>query len=392
MDKLRNSLPYLEETFGTDSTFYVDAVAELDHHQRTLRGAKPYKTHRTILERKVEKLRKQQGRDKDRLVELQDAAEEIQGKITTTTAAITEREKELDAAEAELKELLLKAVGEETTQPTAAPDPTQSWDNVVGAVAQLVKAPGVPQEFTCQLETMFNQLRSMVNTLQSHAAAVGAPNGLAQSAADTGNFSQETPPLAAADAEQLRAQQAAAARQRQQAAQTKYINRFIASHRSEQAGNAGADTADSGPRLTPAGTHTEMDKTAEAEPAHGTTTNSSSSGSNQTPAAAAAAAMAAATPAPTPLGTTVTAATGAAVDRGPEDGAMHGSGGETDEENLTDQEDMQVEAIGAKLSPEQKGSIRAMLQVRKSRLARRTMRLKKPASDEGQLPRDNKKR
>ncbi len=390
MDKLRNSLPYLEETFGTDSSVYTDAVAELDHHQRTLRGAKPYKTHRTILERKVEKLRRQQGRDNDRLGELRDAAEEIQGKIATTTSAIAEREKELEAAEAELRELLLKAVGEEAAQPTTTPDPAQSWDNVVGAVAQLVKAPGVPQEFTCQLETMFNQLRSMVTTLQSHAAAVGAPSGLAQPAVCAGDTVEETPPLAAAEAEQLRNQQAAARRQRQQAAQTVHINRFITSQRSAQAGKAEGATVDNGHKHNAADSHPEADRTAEAEPAHGAASHSSSSGSHQAPAAAAAAA-ATATPTPAPT-LTETSAAGAAADRGAEDDTARQSGGESDEENITDQEDMQVEEIGAKLSPEQKVSLRAMLQVRKARLARRTMRLKKPAIDEGQLSRDSKKR
>ncbi len=69
------------------------------------------------------------------------------------------------------------------------------------------------------------------------------------------------------------------------------------------------------------------------------------------------------------------------------------SDGESDADaDLTEQEEMQVEALVAKLPADQKGGVRAMLQVRKARLARRTQRLKKPAVDEGQAPRDLKKR
>ncbi len=398
MERLRNSLPDLEETFGVDSSMYLEATAELDHHQRTLRGAKPYKTHRTILERKVEKLRKQQSRDKDRLTELHDAAEEIRVKITATAAAVAERDKELEAAEAELKELLLKAVGEDSVPPATAPDPTQSWDNVVGAVAQLVKAPGVPQEFTCQLEGVFNQLRSMVTALQTHATAVGAPCGAVQATTEAATVppscyieEEVVPPLPAADAEQLREQQATARRQRQQTVQTAHINRFISSYRAEQSGRAGGAIVDSGPKPN-AAAPPEGNGSAGSEPNQATVSNSSSSsGSNPTPAtggeangqqadaaAAAAAAAAASTSAEAAAAATVRQETGGNTGHISDINDEESDGG-----NLTEQEDMQVEAIVARLPAEHKNSLRAMLSVRKELLARRTQRHKKPAVDEG---------
>ncbi len=76
-------MPYLEERFGSDSTVYLEAVEELDVHNKALREAKPYRTHRTILERKVDKLRKQQEKDRERLSELKEAADEIKVKIGT---------------------------------------------------------------------------------------------------------------------------------------------------------------------------------------------------------------------------------------------------------------------------------------------------------------------
>ncbi len=75
MEKIRGSLPYLEEHFGADSEVFLDAQCELEQHQRAIRESKPYKTHRTIVERRVEKLQRLQERDHARLVELHEAAE-----------------------------------------------------------------------------------------------------------------------------------------------------------------------------------------------------------------------------------------------------------------------------------------------------------------------------
>ncbi len=363
MDKLRNSLPYLEETYGAESSVYIDAAAELDHHQRTLRGTKPFKTHRTILERKLEKLRKQQDRDKGRLTELHDAAEEIRVKITATAASVAERDKEIEAAESELRELVLKAVGEDSAQSAAAPDPARSWDHVVGAVAQLVKAPGVPPEFTCQLESMFNQLRGMVTTLQTHAAAVGAPTGTDQTTTAT----------------------------------TATVPNVC---------NSGRTASDGTPKPNDAVQTHEAGRNGDN--AHGQAaahSTSSSSGSNQPLPAAAAAAAAAPPAAPTPTTTPTTlttpAAPATATDVTPSEAApcpTNGGStaaddeGESDGDNLTDQEDMEVEALGPSLSPAQRSRLRAMLSIRKVRLAKRTMRLKKPAADEGHVQRESKKR
>ncbi len=432
MEKLRNSLPYLEETFGAESSAYLEAAAELDHHRRALRGSKPYKTHRTILERKVDKLRKQQARDRDRLAELRDAADEIQKKITSTTETVAERDKELEAAELELKELLLKAVGEDPSPPQTATDPSKSWDNVVSSVAQLVRAPGVPQEFTSQLECVFNQLRTMVTALQTHATAVGAPQGVAQPALAAatapqvaGNAEPEaTPQLSADAAEQLHGQQAEARRQRQQAAQAVHINRFTANYRAEQAARV-AETPMDG-ELPPTGGLVPAAETAAAIAAAPSAATAAAAGSNDgggsgrpaeprpntgpvaaggndgderrtdatttttaatTTAAAAAPAATASASSSTESATAATARLEAGLDE------VVVSGGESDADaDLTEQEEMQVEALVANLPADKKGGVRALLQVRKARLARKTQRLKKPAADDGHAQRDPKRR
>ncbi len=176
IEKVRASLPYLEEQFGIESEVHQGAIEELEMHQRALREAKPYKTHRTILERRVEKLRRLQDRDRAKLAELQEAAEEIRSKVSSTAAAVTDREREIDATESELKELVLRAVGEESNGAHQAPiDPHRGWAAVVGTVAQLVQQPGVPHHVATQIEGAFGQLQSMVAALQAHAASIQDP-------------------------------------------------------------------------------------------------------------------------------------------------------------------------------------------------------------------------
>ncbi len=261
MDKIRSSLPDREEHFGVGSEIFIDAQNELEVHQRAIRESKPYKTHRTILERRVEKLQRLQERDHGRLVELHDSAEELEAKIVATTNTMAERGKELETAEAELRELLLKAVGEEQT-PAATADPQKSWDAVVGTVAGLVRQPGVPAHFTNQLEGLFGQLRSMVEQLQHHAAATAAAQQpqptYAQAARGTTSPSASStsapspaapsPPAAAStsassaaeSAEELRRRQR---RARQQQRQTEAIIEFERDYRAKLRAVAATDGA-----------------------------------------------------------------------------------------------------------------------------------------------------
>ncbi len=198
IDKVRAGLPYLEEQFGIDSEVHQGALEELEMHQRALREAKPYKTHRTILERRVEKLRRLQDRDRAKLAELQEAAEEIHSKVSSTAAAVSDREREIEATETELKELVLRAVGEEAGTNQQSPiDPHRGWASVVGTVAQLVQQPGVPQHVATQIEGVLGQLQGMVSALQAHAASIQAP-AQTNPIASTTPVGKPGPPAAAA--------------------------------------------------------------------------------------------------------------------------------------------------------------------------------------------------
>ncbi len=444
MDKIRGSLPYLEEHFGAESELDLDAQHELEQHQRAIRESKPYKTHRTILERRVEKLQRLQERDHGRLVELNEAAEEIEAKIVSTTNAMAERGKELDTAEAELRELLLKAVGEENTT-TTAPDPQQSWDAVVGTVAGLVRQPGVPAQFTHQLEGLFGQLRAMVEQLQNHAAANAAAQQpsyaqVARAAASTSILSASasspaasTPPTATAcaasstaeSAEELRRRQR---RARQQQRQTEAIAEFERDYRAKQRaaaadGIGGVDTGavptlagaaqcpDPGPLAAPT-PPPPLPAPPSSEPlgpstpaalvlanGHGVGDEDGgpSDGRGQAPADGSAQ-HAAATPGLSLASATGTAAPVAAAAAADTEPALESCLSDMDSDitgtlsGEEQQDKMDIEKVVSTIPKEQREGVRAMLEKSKGRRLRQIQRrLKKPIADEPALPRNPKK-
>ncbi len=446
MDKIRGSLPYLEEHFGADSELYLDAQHELEQHQRAIRESKPYKTHRTILERRVEKLRRLQERDHDRLAELSASADDIEAKIESTSNAMAERGKELETAEAELRELLLKAVGEENTAPAAPPDPQQSWDAVVGTVAGLVRQPGVPAQFTCQLEGLFGQLRAMVEQLQSHAAAnaVAQPTSYAQAAkaaASASSLSSSTSPPAASAASAPTAAAAGAAapttdtadelrrrqrRARQQQRQSEAIAEFERDYRAKLRavatdGVGGTEghavplpatpqCPNSGPALPPTPTPpppaappseaTHPVATASANGQGGCAEQGgSSSAHNQAPAEGSAQGGASVSNVSVPAAACA-AASAAAVAVADGEPALESCFSELD--NGSDvtgtlsgeelQDGMDIDKMVSTIPKEQREGVRSMLEKSKCRRMRQIQRrLKKPTADEPALPRNPKK-
>ncbi len=402
IDKIRAGIPYLEEQFGPESELLKEAQSELELHSRAIRETKPYKTHRTIVERKVERLKKQQEKDRERLSELRESAEEIKGKIAATESAITDRERELEAAESELKELLLRAVGEEGvgSMPPPGVDPSQGWDSVVQTVAQLTRLPGVPPEVAGQLDGLFGQLRHMVSVLQIHATSVGAATPAATTAAATPTAATAAAPTAttnpstvisspsatsvpsptAPTADELRRQQRLA---RAQCLQTAAIADFERNYRQAQrAANSGlgesAVQQDHGDR--PPQHPSAQQATPPQQPPPTET-------SEQTVAPAAAAAGSAAgggglTDVPNSTAPTLTTVN----DGDDDDSDITGTISEGEREN------MEIDALVAAIPSEQREGVRTMLEKSKIRRARRFQRrLKKPVIEEAGVPRNPKK-
>ncbi len=401
----------------------------------------------------MDKLRKQQEREREHLSELREAAEEIQTKICAATTAIEERDRELEAAETELKDLVLRAVGEEATgtqQP--AVDPTTGWNSVVETVGRLAQQPGVPEQFTAQLDGLFTQLQQMVNVLSNHALARGenplqpsaptctsAAAGANKAKPSSAQMDDEmVPQLQPERADELRQQQRLA---RQQRKQTSVIHRIIESHRAahqhplqqqpqqhdlqqqqqqehvraQQQAAAAASTAAASAAAAAAAMATDG------------TTDTSGGGCSATPTPP--------TPQATPVGDsslsgnvgdgvgelvqvasnggsppaaaeaqqgTINAAPSQPVDSPSialqsaqaEPPSEYGDA-ESDITGIasdTDREGMDIEAALAGLPPSQKAAVRSLLEAKRAKLARKLQRHKKPADQGAVSTRQSKKK
>ncbi len=170
---VKASMPYLESHYGKESEEYARASTELETLQRASRDSKPYKTHRAYLERRLEKLRRQQDTDKAKADDTEKQIEILQNTLGEVREAIQERDKSIGATEAELKELLRSAIGEDcdNNDADAAADVATSWNKVVATASSLAGRPGVPADWASQLQGLFQQLQSVVVAMEGAAAA-----------------------------------------------------------------------------------------------------------------------------------------------------------------------------------------------------------------------------
>ncbi len=174
ISQIKASLPYLESHYGKEADEYVRATVELEVLQRAARDSKPYKTHRAQLERRIERLQKQQEADKEKAQDTEQQIETLRNTLGDTREAIQEREKAIAAAQTELNELLRSAIGggEDGNDPNAQPtDVATSWRNVVATASSLAEKPGVPADWARQLQGLFGQLQSVVQAMETAAAA-----------------------------------------------------------------------------------------------------------------------------------------------------------------------------------------------------------------------------
>ncbi len=234
-----SGLPYLEKQFGKDSKEYTEAADKLERLRRAQRDAKPYKTHRAQLERRLEKLRRQQEADKHKLEETQTTITSLQQKSEDLKAEMSERSKEIEASDEELKELLRRAMakgGEDDGEDAeTVPDPATSWNTVVQAASSIASHPAIPQEWAQQLEGLFRQLQTAVATMEgakqqyeqrdpkpTHAAAaattttVPAATAAATVTATTASTTQHAAQMQQQQQEQQQLQEQLAAQRSQQ--------------------------------------------------------------------------------------------------------------------------------------------------------------------------------
>ncbi len=173
IDAIQKAMPYFVLQYGEDSVQVEGAKSEIEELQRALREAKPYKTHRGQLERKLDRLQKQQQRAREEEDELLVEVERTQEKLNKLRSAISEREKSITAIDDELKDLLRKAIAEgdspESPAATAAPDPHTAWATVNQALASMAAQPGVPAAWASQLGNLLEQVRVAALAMQQQA-------------------------------------------------------------------------------------------------------------------------------------------------------------------------------------------------------------------------------
>ncbi len=175
IEATQRAMPYLILQHGEESEQVQKARAEVEELQRASRGAKPYKTHRGQLERKLERLQRQQTKAKEEEDEALVEVERAQERLNKIRGAIKEREKSIAAVDDELKELLRKAIaegdaGDQPPQQVAEDDPNKAWDTVSAALASMVSQPGVPPGWAEQMGALLEHVRVAALPIHQHAA------------------------------------------------------------------------------------------------------------------------------------------------------------------------------------------------------------------------------
>ncbi len=173
IENTRNGIPYLVQRFGEGSGEVDKAKADLAAHERALREAKPYKTHRAQLERRKGRLERQQEKGKEEADELLNEIERLQARLNSTNKANDEREKEIAIVDGELRELLKKAIaeGEGEPQKCEPQDPTAAWHTVTATLAGMVSQPGVPEAWATQMGNLLEQIRVAAAAVQQQTIA-----------------------------------------------------------------------------------------------------------------------------------------------------------------------------------------------------------------------------
>ncbi len=201
IEATQKAIPYLIIQHGEESAEVAKARSSIEDMHRASREAKPYKTHRGQLERKLERLKKQQEKARNDEEELLQEIESAQGRLNKLRAANDERDKTISAVDDELKDLLRRAIaeGEPADAPPAPPptDPSAAWNTVNETLASMVAQPGVPQEWAAQLGGLLEQVRLAAIAIQKQSGMpppTPAPRTAATSSSTTASSPSPPPP------------------------------------------------------------------------------------------------------------------------------------------------------------------------------------------------------
>ncbi len=188
----KSGLPYYIAKFGDDAEETEEVRDEIASLERASRDAKPFKTHRGLLERKRERLRARLDKDQCELERIESEQEELRSKHETLQSAMAERNKLLAQIEEELADLVKRALAEGDAAGPAGrqgDDSSAPWSpQAASAILQtLASKPGVPPEFAALLGHVYQAAQALA------AASAAAGPGTAAAAAGAHDLQTNQP-------------------------------------------------------------------------------------------------------------------------------------------------------------------------------------------------------
>ncbi len=179
LDEAKGGLAYLISEYGEDSAEANNTREKISAIQRASRDAKPFKAHRSLLERKRERLKEKQTRDEAEVAKITDEIEALEAKRKDLRSAVADRGKQITQIEEELAELVRRALAEGDAAGEAGRldgDGTTPWSaQAASATLQALAAkPGVPPEFAALLAHVFQAAQALANAAASTGPAASS--------------------------------------------------------------------------------------------------------------------------------------------------------------------------------------------------------------------------
>ncbi len=189
LEVARAGLAYYVNKFGEEAEETEEVRDEISCLERASRDAKPFKTHRGLLERKRERLRAKQDKDESEVARIRTEQEELRTKLESLQAAMAERKKTLTQVEEELADLVKRALAEGDAAGPAGQqgdDASAPWSPQAASsiLMSLASKPGVPPEFATLLGHVYQAAQALA------AAGAAAGQAAAQPLAGGGSSQQ----------------------------------------------------------------------------------------------------------------------------------------------------------------------------------------------------------
>ncbi len=179
LDLAKGALAYATARYGEESAQAQDHRDEIAALQKACREAKPFKSHRNMLERRRDDLRRRQERDEATISATKDEIATLQDKLSTLQATVEDRTKQLKQINEELSVIVRKALEEEgagEADEDGKPPCGQTcapWSALATAAKGLAGQPGMPNE----IATLLAQVQQVASAFSANAVTARANPG-----------------------------------------------------------------------------------------------------------------------------------------------------------------------------------------------------------------------